>query len=374
MPGLDESRPPFRADHVGSLLRPPELHAARAARKAGTIDAAQLRAAEDKAIRDAVRLQEELGFQAATDGEFRRAYWHIDFLTQFDNAVAIPPNVKARFHTEAGDIEAQPPGIRVVGKLSRSKFITGDDFAFLKSATKVTPKMTIPSPSNMHFRGGRAAIDLKAYPDMAEFYADLGRIYAEEVAALGAVGCTYLQLDEVFLAYLCDPKLREQVRAIGEDPETLPQTYAKLINAAIATRPPEMTVCMHLCRGNFTSAWVAEGGYDPVAELLFNGINIDGYFLEYDSPRAGTFAPLRFVPKGKKVVLGLITTKKGALESPDELRRRIDEAAKFVPLEQICLSPQCGFASTEEGNRITLDDEIAKLRLVQEVVHSVWGR
>jgi 5-methyltetrahydropteroyltriglutamate--homocysteine methyltransferase len=373
MPGLDGSRPPFRADHVGSLLRPPELHAARAARKAGTIDAAQLRAVEDKTIRDAVRLQEDLGFQAATDGEFRRAYWHIDFLTQFDNAVAIPPNVKARFHTEAGDIEAQPPGIRVVGKLSRSKFITGDDFAFLKSVTKVTPKVTIPSPSNMHFRGGRAAIDLKAYPDMDEFYADLGRIYAEEIKALSAAGCTYLQLDEVFLAYLCDPKLREQVRAIGEDPETLPQTYAKLINAAIATRPPGMTVCMHLCRGNFTSAWVAEGGYDPVAELLFNGIDIDGYFLEYDSPRAGTFAPLRFVPKGKKVVLGLISTKKGALEKPDELRRRIDEAAKYVPLDQICLSPQCGFASTEEGNRVTLDDEIAKLRLVQDVVRSVWG-
>jgi 5-methyltetrahydropteroyltriglutamate--homocysteine methyltransferase len=373
MPVGENARPPFRADHVGSLLRPPELHAARAARKAGKIDAGELRQVEDQAIRDAVRLQEELGFHAVTDGEFRRAYWHIDFLTQFDNAVAIPPNVKARFHTEAGDIEAQPPGIRVVGKLARSKFIMGEDFAFLKSATKVTPKVTIPSPSNMHFRGGRAAIDEKAYPDMAEFYADLGRIYAEEVAALGAAGCTYLQLDEVFLAYLCDPKLRDQVRSIGENPDTLPRTYANLINAAIATRPPGMTLAMHLCRGNFTSAWVAEGGYDPVAEILFNDINIDGYFLEYDSPRAGTFAPLRFVPKGKKVVLGLVTTKKAELEKPDELRRRIDEAAKYVPLDQICLSPQCGFASTEEGNRVTLDDEIAKLRLVQEVAHLVWG-
>jgi 5-methyltetrahydropteroyltriglutamate--homocysteine methyltransferase len=366
-------RPPFRADHVGSLLRPPELHQARVARKAGKIDAAQLRQIEDAAIRDAVRLQEELGFHAVTDGEFRRAYWHLDFLTQFENAVAIPPNVKARFHTEAGDIEAQPPGIRVAGKLSRSKFIMGEDFAFLQSVAKATPKVTIPSPSNMHFRGGRAAIDQKAYPDMAEFYVDLGRVYAEEIAALGAAGCTYLQLDEVFLAYLCDPKLREQVRAIGEDPDKLPQTYAKLINSAIATRPAGMTVCMHLCRGNFTSAWVAEGGYDPVAELLFNDINIDGYFLEYDSPRAGGFAPLRFVPKGKKVVLGLITTKKGELEKPDELRRRIDEAAQFVPLDQICLSPQCGFASTEEGNRVTLEDEITKLRLVQEVAELVWG-
>lgn len=366
-------RPPFRADHVGSLLRPPQLHAARAARKAGEIDASELRRVEDQAIRDAVKLQEDLGFQAVTDGEFRRAYWHIDFLTQFENAVAVSPNVKARFHTEAGDIEAQPPGIRVVGKLSRRKFIMADDFAFLKSVTKVTPKVTIPSPSNMHFRGGRAAIDQTAYPDMADFYADLGRIYAEEVAALAAAGCTYLQLDEVFLAYLCDPKLREQVRRIGEDPDTLPKTYAKLINAAIATRPGSMTVCMHLCRGNFTSAWVAEGGYDPVAELLFNEINIDGYFLEYDSPRAGNFAPLRFVPKGKKVVLGLITTKKGELEKPDDLRQRIDEAAKYLPIDQICLSPQCGFASTEEGNRITLEDEIAKLDLVQEVARLVWG-
>ncbi len=373
MSAKQNSRPPFRADHVGSLLRPPELHAARAARKTGKIGAKELRTVEDKAIADAVRLQEELGYQAVTDGEFRRAYWHLDFLTQFDNAVAVPPNVKARFHTETGDIEAQPPGIRVVGKLARSKFIMGDDFAFLKSVTKVSPKVTIPSPSNMHFRGGRAAIDQRAYPDMADFYADLAQIYAEEVAALGAAGCTYLQVDEVFLAYLCDPKLRAQVRSIGEDPDTLPKTYAKLINAATATRPPGMTVCMHLCRGNFTSAWVAEGGYDPVAELLFNEINIDGYFLEYDSPRAGSFAPLRFVPKGRKIVLGLITTKKGELEKPDDLRRRIDEAAKYVPLDQLCLSPQCGFSSTEEGNRVTLDDEIAKLGLVQEVARLVWG-
>ena len=367
------ARPPFRADHVGSLLRPPELHAARADRKAGKISAGQLRAVEDKAIRDAVKLQEDLGYQGATDGEFRRAYWHLDFLTQFENAVAVAPNVKARFHTEDGDIEAQPPSVRVTGKLARNKFIVGEDFAFLKSVTKVTPKVTIPSPSNMHFRGGRAAIDAKAYPDLAEFYADLGRIYSEEVADLAKAGCTYLQVDEVFLAYLCDPKLRDQVRAIGENPDTLPRTYANLINAATATRGKDMTVCMHLCRGNFTSGWVAEGGYDPVAEILFNDINIDGYFLEYDSPRAGSFAPLRFVPKGKKVILGLITTKKGALEKMDDIKRRIDEAAKYVPLENLALSPQCGFSSTEEGNKITLDDEIAKLRLVQEVARQVWG-
>lgn len=369
----ERSHPPFRADHVGSLLRPPELHIARAAHKAGKLDRAALREVEDRAIRDVVKMQQDLGFKAVTDGEYRRAYWHIDFLTQFENAVAIPPNVKARFHTEAGDIEAQPPGIKVVGKLTRNKFIIGTDLAFLKSVSTAVPKVTIPSPSNMHFRGGRAAIDHAAYPDLAEFYADLGRIYAEEVAALGAAGCTYLQLDEVFLAYLCDPKLREQVRAIGENPETLPKTYAKLINAAIATRTPGMTLCMHLCRGNFTSAWVAEGGYDPVAELLFNEIDIDGYFLEYDSPRAGSFAPLRFVPQGKTVVLGLITTKKGELENPDDIARRIDEAAKYVPLDQICLSPQCGFASTEEGNRLSYDEQAAKLTLVQDIVRRVWG-
>jgi 5-methyltetrahydropteroyltriglutamate--homocysteine methyltransferase len=369
----ERPNPPFRADHVGSLLRPPELQAARAAHKAGKLDHAALREVEDRAIRGAVKMQQDLGFKAVTDGEYRRAYWHIDFLTQFENAVAIPPNVKARFHTEAGDIEAQPPGIKVVGKLARKKFIMGEDFAFLKSVSAAIPKVTIPSPSNMHFRGGRAAIDQAAYPDLAEFYDDLGRIYAEEVAALGAAGCAYLQLDEVFLAYLCDPRLREQVRAIGENPDTLPKTYARLINAAVATRTPGMTLCMHLCRGNFTSAWVAEGGYDPVAELLFNEINIDGYFLEYDSPRAGSFAPLRFVPKGKTVVLGLITTKKGSLESPDDVARRIDEAVKYVPLDQICLSPQCGFASTEEGNRLSYDEQAAKLKLVQDVARRVWG-
>jgi 5-methyltetrahydropteroyltriglutamate--homocysteine methyltransferase len=247
------------------------------------------------------------------------------------------------------------------------------DFAFLKAAARRTPKVTIPSPSVMHFRGGRAAIDAKTYPEIAEFYADLARVYSEEVADLGRLGCTYLQIDEVNLAYLCDPKLQEQVRGIGEDPRTLPRTYARLINGAIATRPAEMTVCMHLCRGNFQSAWVAEGGYDPVAEVLFNEIDVEGYFLEYDSPRAGGFAPLRFLPKGKTVVLGLVTTKSGALEGKDALKRRIDEAAKYTPLDQLALSPQCGFSSTVEGNKVTLDDEIAKLRLVAEVAREVWG-
>ena len=247
------------------------------------------------------------------------------------------------------------------------------DFEFLKATTRRTAKVTIPSPSVMHFRGGRAAIDAAAYPDLAGFYGDLARVYSEEIADLGRRGCTYLQIDEVNLAYLCDPKLQEQVRGIGEDPAQLPRTYAKLINGAIAARPPGMTIAMHLCRGNFRSAWVAEGGYDPVADVLFNEIDVTGYFLEYDSPRAGGFAPLRFVPKGKTVVLGLVTTKSGALEGKDALKRRIDEAAKYVPLDQLALSPQCGFSSTVEGNKVTLADEIAKLRLVAEVAREVWG-
>ncbi|MFI4989050.1 MAG: 5-methyltetrahydropteroyltriglutamate--homocysteine S-methyltransferase [Alphaproteobacteria bacterium] len=366
-------KPPFHADHVGSLLRPPELLAAREAKKAGKLSAAGLRAVEDKCIREVVKLQEDIGLEGVTDGEFRRTWWHLDFLERFTNATVVPPSVKAHFHSDAGDVELMPPGLRVTGKLARPQPIMRDDFTFLKSVAKATPKVTIPSPSTMHFRGGRRAIDAVAYPDIAGFYSDLGRVYAEEVADLGRAGCTYLQIDEVNLAYLCDPKLRDQVRSIGEDPDTLPKTYAKLINAAISGRTPGMTICMHLCRGNFQSAWVAEGGYDPVAEILFNEIGVDGYFLEYDSPRAGNFAPLRFVPKGKRVVLGLVTTKKGELEKPDELKRRIAEAQHYVPLEQLALSPQCGFSSTVEGNRITLADEIAKLRLVVEVAHQVWG-
>ncbi len=368
-----KTTPPFRADHVGSLLRPPELIAAREARKQNRISAAELRAAEDRAIGDAVRMQEELGFQAVTDGEFRRTWWHLDFLEQFQNATVVPPSVKAKFHRAEGDIEVMPPGIRVTGKLARPKPIMRDDFNFLKSVAKAMPKLTIPSPSTMHFRGGRGAIDERAYPDLAGFYADLGRIYAEEIADLGAAGCTYLQIDEVNLAYLCDPKLRDQVRTIGENPDTLPATYARLINSAIAGRPSGMTICMHLCRGNFQSAWVAEGGYEPVAEILFNQIKVDGYFLEYDDPRSGDFSPLRFVPRGKTIVLGLVSSKRPALESIDELRRRIDEAARFVPLDQLALSPQCGFSSTVEGNLITPQDQIAKLRLVVETARRVWN-
>jgi 5-methyltetrahydropteroyltriglutamate--homocysteine methyltransferase len=364
---------------VGSLLRPQRLLDARAQRKRGEIDAAQLRAIEDEAIRDAIKMQVDVGLTSITDGEFRRDSWHIDFLEQFGNVAVIPSKIKARFQSEQGPVEYQPQTLQVIGKLSRPRAIFVDHFEFVRAAasemggTAVTPKITIPSPSNMHFRGGRAAIDAVAYPEMDEFYADLARVYSEEVRALADAGCRYLQIDEVYIAYLCDPALRAQVAALGEDPQTLPQTYVAMINGAVKGRPRDMVVCMHLCRGNNQSGWVADGGYEPVAEVLFNESDVTGFFLEYDSERAGDFSPLRFVPKGKVVVLGLVTTKKGALESKDAIKRRIDEAAKYLPLDQLALSPQCGFSSTVAGNRLTVDEQAAKLRLVAEVARDVWG-
>jgi 5-methyltetrahydropteroyltriglutamate--homocysteine methyltransferase len=365
--------PPFRADHVGSLLRPKALLDARERRRRNALTTAQLAATEDTAIRDVVKLQEDIGLKAVTDGEFRRTLWHVDFLTSFANVKSVPGKVTARFHTHEGDIDRTPSALAVVGKLARPKPIFVDHFKFVQSVTKVTPKLTIPSPSILHFRGGRDAIDRAAYPDLDAFYADLARVYSEEVRDLAVAGCRYLQIDEVNFAYLCDPKLRDQVRALGENPDVLPHTYARLINGAIAAKPPDMVVCMHLCRGNFEGAWMAEGGYEPVAEALFNEIAVDGYFLEYDTERAGSFAPLRFLPKGKIAVLGLVTTKRPQLERKDDLKRRIDEAAKVVPLEQLALSPQCGFASGERGNKLTFADEIAKLRLVVETAREVWG-
>jgi 5-methyltetrahydropteroyltriglutamate--homocysteine methyltransferase len=364
--------PPFRADHVGSLLRPKKLIDARAARAKGET-AQQLRTAEDEAIRDAIKLQEDVGLQAATDGEFRRNAWHIDFLREFANVEIVPSKIKARFQSAQGPVEYSPETPQVTGKLSRPHPIFVDHFKFVQSATKVMPKLTIPSPSNMHFRGGRAAVDKTAYPDMAEFYADLARVYSEEVRDLAAAGCRYLQIDEVYIAYLCDPALREQVAALGENPQTLPRTYVQMINGAVAGRPKDMTICMHLCRGNNQSGWVASGGYEPVAEVLFNESDVTGFFLEYDSDRAGGFEPLRFVPKGKTVVLGLVTSKTGKLESKDAIKRRIDEAAKFCPLDQLALSTQCGFSSTVAGNKLTMEDQTAKLRLVVEVAREVWG-
>ena len=368
----DRSGPPFRADHVGSLLRPAALLAARKAHALGTLTAEALRKAEDTAIREAVRRQQEVGLQAITDGELRRTFFHLDFLAKFAGVEVIGAQMKAQFQTGSGDANLKPPAFHIVGKIGRPAPIFVDDFKFLQSVTAATPKLTLPSPSMMHFRGGRQAIDQNVYPELGAFYADLAAAYRAEIADLAGAGCRYIQLDEVNLAYLCDPKLADQVRAVGEDPASLPQTYADLINGSLAGRPAGMTVCMHLCRGNFKSAWVAEGDYEPVADLLFNGIEVDGYFLEYDSPRAGSFAPLRFVPKGKTIVLGLVTSKRGTLESKDELKRRIEEAARYVPLDQLALSPQCGFASTVEGNDLGIEEQYRKLQLVVETAAEVW--
>jgi 5-methyltetrahydropteroyltriglutamate--homocysteine methyltransferase len=364
--------PPFRADHVGSFLRPPELLEARDQFKQGNISKQQLRAVEDAAIRDIVRFQEDLGLQGITDGEFRRTYFHIDFLEQLEG-VETRGGIAASFRSATGDVNFAPPVMHVTGKLRHVRPIQVADFAFLRSVAKRLPKVTIPSPTMLHFRGGRNAISREAYPDMEGFYDDVAACYRDELKQLGAAGCRYLQLDDTNLAYLCDPKMREGARQRGDDPNELPRRYAKLINAAIAGRPTGMTVCTHLCRGNFKSAWVAEGGYEPVAEVLFNELAVDGYFLEYDDERSGDFSPLRFVPKGKIVVLGLVTTKVGQLESKDDLKRRIDEAARYVPLEQLALSPQCGFSSTVHGNEIARESQAAKLRLVVETAREVWG-
>lgn len=376
-------QPPFRADHVGSLLRPQNLieararilgydHESAAPPIMGGHDNAELREIEDACIRDVVALQEGLGLKGITDGEFRRTFFHLDFLERIEG-VETAPGIPAKFKGGTKQFEFSPPKMTVGSKLKRIREISGADFTYLKSVTKKTPKLCIPSPTMLHFRGGRDAVDKTAYPGMADFFADLARVYAEEIAALGALGCTYLQLDDTNLAYLCDPAIQESTRTLGEDPAALPRQYAKLINDAISGRPKDMRVTIHLCRGNFKSAWVAEGGYEPVAEVLFNELDVDGYFLEYDDERSGDFAPLRFVPKGKSVVLGLISSKLRALESKDEIKTRIDEAAKFMPLDQMALSPQCGFSSTVHGNDITVEDEKAKIRLVVETANEIWG-
>jgi methionine synthase II (cobalamin-independent) len=370
---MPRTKPPFRADHVGSLLRTKEVLQAREDHKQGRISAAELRRAEDEGIRKAVALQEDLGLHGVTDGEYRRGSWHMDFLYQVGGVTKVQDNLTVQFRNEQGVVEFTPAALRVTGKLKLEKCIFGDDFKFLQSVTKQTPKLTIPSPSMMHYRGGRAAIDEKIYPSLEPFWTDLGAVYADEIAALGKLGCTYLQLDDTSLAYLNDPSQREYVTKLGGDGAAQHLTYIKLINAALAKKPAGMTVCTHMCRGNFRSSWVAAGGYDHVAEALFGQLNVDGFFLEYDDARSGGFEPLRFVPKGKMVVLGLVTTKKAALEGKDALKRRIDEAAKFVPLEQICLSPQCGFSSTVDGNAVSIDEEIAKLRLVVDTAREVWG-
>jgi len=375
---VDIRKAPFRADHVGSLLRPQELLQARERRQKGELSAAALRQIEDRCIRDVVKMQEDIGLQSITDGEYRRTIWHADFLRQINGVivkegVANESGVVRKFQSGDEEIERKPTRFEVAAGLERSHGIETDNFKYLASVTHRTPKICIPSPTILHMRGGRDAIDRHAYPDMEGFYADLARVYREEIRALSDLGCTYLQLDDPNLAYLCDEKMREGVRHIGEDPNQLPRTYARLINECIKDRPANMTVCMHICRGNFRSAWAAEGGYDPVAEILFNEFKLDGFFLEYDSPRAGSFSPLRFVPKDLKIVLGLVTSKTGDLESADDLKRRIDEASRYVPLDQIALSPQCGFSSTVLGNKLTVEAEIAKLSLVVNVAREVWG-
>lgn len=365
--------PPFRADHVGSLIRPPALLEAREKAARREITQPQLLAIQQPAIRDIVKRQEDIGLRVVTDGEYNRQSWQSDFLLKIKNVASVPSRLRVKFHSQAGTREHSPPSMAVVGKLGRPEPIFVDDFRFLASVAKATPKVTLPSPTILHFRGGRDAIDTNAYPDMAEFYADLAGVYRSELGHLAASGCRYAQIDEVNFAYLCDPKLRAEVVNLGEDPASLPKTYAKLLNDCVSGLPQDMTICMHLCRGNFAGAWIAEGGYDPIAELLFNEINVSGYFLEYDSERAGGFEPLRFLPKGKVAVLGLVTTKTSRLETKDEIKRRIEEAAKFVDIDQLALSPQCGFSSGIGGEAMTVEREFEKLRLVVDVATDIWG-
>src|SRR5271154_6262904 len=369
---MQRTRPPFRADHVGSLLRTAALKDAREKRSRGEITAEALHEIEDREIESVIKKQQDVGLKSITDGEYRRISWNYDFLERLDNVESYVGERKIKFATTGP--QPRPILLRVIGKLGVYKpHPMIEHFRFLKTHTRQTPKLTIPSPSSLHFRYGRDVVPEQIYPSMDDFYRDLGESYRKAVRAFADAGCRYLQLDEVNLAYLCDPVLCKQVADRGEDPAQLPKIYAGMINAAISDIPSDMTITMHLCRGNFRSTFVAAGGYEPIAEMLFNTIGVHGYFMEYDSDRAGGFEPLRFVPKGKTVVLGLVTSKTGVLESKDELKRRIDEAAKFVDLDQLCLSPQCGFASTEEGNVLTEDEQWAKLARVVETADEVWG-
>jgi 5-methyltetrahydropteroyltriglutamate--homocysteine methyltransferase len=370
--------PPFRADHVGSLLRPPALLEARQKYAAGDLDVEALREVEDRSIAEVVGLQRDAGLSTATDGEFRRTSWHMDFIYQLEGIERTDQKLQVHFRNADGDLDFESAALRVGDRIRLGDTIFGDAFSFLaetvrQSAGGMTPKLTIPSPSMVHYRGGRAAIDDDVYPDLEEFWTDLSSAYAEQLRRMADLGCTYLQLDDTSLAYLNDPKQREIVAAQGSDAEHQHEQYIRTINAAIADRPESLRVTTHMCRGNYQSSWAAEGGYDFVAEALFSELAVDGFFLEYDDERSGGFEPLRFVPPGKQVVLGLVTTKRGELEDKDTLKRRIDEASRVVPLEQLCLSPQCGFSSTVEGNKLTLDEELAKLRLIVEVADEVWG-
>ena len=365
--------PPFRADHVGSFLRPRYLLEARDQAAKGQLGPAQLRAVEDRAIAEIVEFQQDVGLKSITDGEFRRTYFHIDFLEQLGGVKTdVPVTVRKPDGTE----ELAPPVIRVIGKVRHAKDIQRADFEYLKSrvAAGLVPKVTIPSPTMLHFRGGRAGISREHYSELEpDFYEDVARAYGDELRSLHEAGCRYVQLDDTNLAYLCDDRMREAARQRGDDPDELPHRYAKFVNRVAAYKPAGMTLAIHLCRGNFKSTWAAQGGYEPVAQALLSEMNVDAYFLEYDDARSGDFRPLRFLPRNKTVVLGLVTTKLGQLENKDELKRRIDEAARYAPLEQLCLSPQCGFSSTVHGNEIAVEAQRAKLALVIETAREVWG-
>lgn len=370
---MSRTMPPYRADHVGSLLRPAPLVAARGRFARGELSAEGLRAVEDEAIREVVRRQEAVGLQGITDGEFRRTFFHVDFLEQLDGVSVTEGSFTAAFRRDDGtEVGFKPPTMRVDGRVRHGRSIQGRDFEFLAGVTGRTPKVCIPSPSMLHFRGGREAISRAVYPDLDAFYADLAAAYREEIQGLAARGCRYLQMDDTNLAYLCDDRIRAATRARGDDPDELPRLYCRLINQATLGRPADMAVCIHLCRGNYQSAWVAQGGYEPVAEILFNELAIEGFFLEYDDRRSGDFAPLRFVPKGKAVVLGIMSSKRPEIEEADAIRRRIEAAARYVDLDQLCLSHQCGFASTAHGNLLAEDDQWAKLARMVEVAAEVW--
>ena len=366
---MKRTKAPFRADHVGSLLRPASLKQAREKRAKGEIGAADLKAVEDHEIERVIKKQEEVGLQAVTDGEFRRSWWHLDFLWGLDGAERYQMDTGIAFAA----VTTRNEGVRVTGKLGFSGHPMIEHFKYVAAHTRRMPKMTIPAPSAIYGRPVMTPIDKTAYPDREQFFDDLGKAYRKAVRAFADAGCRYLQLDEVFIAMLCDPKYRAQMTARGDNPERLGELYGELINTAMSDIPSDMTITMHLCRGNYKSTFMGTGGYEAVQEILFNKINVHGYFMEYDDQRSGGFEPLRMLPKGKSVVLGIVTTKSGKLESKDELKRRIDEAEKYAPLDQLCISGQCGFASTEEGNTLTEDEQWAKLGRMVEVAEEVWG-
>lgn len=370
-----ETLPPFKADVVGSLLRPQAILDARTAYGAGKLSREALWDIESAHIGEAVALQRSVGLKVCTDGEYHRRHWFMDFVERIEG-VGFAGGLRTTFQTETGPVEFAPPRIITVGKLKRTRALAADEFKDLKplaAAAGLVPKQVLPSPTLVHFRSGRAGVDLKAYPDIGEYFSDLAAVYRQEIAALYELGCRYLQIDETNFPFLCDPKLHDHVRSIGEDPKTIQHTYARLLNDVTRDRPADMRIVMHMCRGNHESAWVASGGYEPVAEVAFGQIDVDGFFLEYDTDRAGGFEPLRHLSKNKVAVLGLVTTKRATLESKDALKRRIAEAEKFVPLARLALSPQCGFASTIGGNRLTVDDEKKKLELVVATARDIWG-